>query len=155
MLTNMVFRKLPSIHDITTDVNDPPEFTLARQTRSRWQNSAEYAGATISVLQQQAYPEILPIICDLAPESAFSSVSKIAQDLGWTILVENPEAGQIEAVDITPLFRFRDDIVIRIRAYNNEGSRIDIRSASRLGRSDLGMNAKRIRKFIRSFNQEL
>jgi len=154
MLTNMVFRKLPSIHDITTDVNDPPEFTVARQTRSRWQNSAEYAGARISALQQQAYPEIVPIICDLPPEAAFSSVSKIAQDLGWTILVENPEAGQIEAVDVTPIFRFRDDIVIRIRAYN-EGSRLDIRSASRLGRSDLGMNAKRIRKFIRYFNQEL
>jgi uncharacterized protein (DUF1499 family) len=150
----MIFRKLPSIHDISTDVNDPPEFTLARQTRCRWQNSAEYAGAIISVPQQQAYPEIVPIICDLGPADAFSSVRKIVRYLGWKILLENPEAGQIEAVDITPLLRFRDDIVIRIQPHG-KGSRIDIRSASRLGRSDLGMNAKRIRKFIKCFNQEL
>jgi uncharacterized protein (DUF1499 family) len=96
----------------------------------------------------------VPIICVLAPADAFSSVRKIVRNLGWTILLENPEAGQIEAVDITPMLRFRDDIVVRIRAHG-KGSRIDIRSASRLGRSDLGMNAKRIRKFIRYFNQEL
>jgi uncharacterized protein (DUF1499 family) len=154
MLSNNIFSKIPSIHDITTDVNDPPEFTIAAQYRDSWQNSVKYAGVKISDLQQQAYPDIQPIISSLAPNVAIIRAKSIIIEFGWEVLLESPVLRQIEAVDITPVFRFRDDIVVRIRQ-SGKGSRIDMRSASRFGRSDLGTNARRIRKFIRRFNQEL
>jgi len=126
----------------------------AARQRARWHNPVAYEGARIARLQQQAYPDIRPVISKLVPEQAWVRAHALVSQFGWQILQEDREAGTIEAVAVTPLFRFRDDVVIRIRREAN-GSRIDIRSASRLGISDLGTNARRIRSFIQQFSQEL
>ncbi len=126
----------------------------AARQRTRWHNPVAYEGTRIARLQQQAYPDIRPVISPLDPEQAWVRARALVGQSGWQIQHEDREAGTIEAVAVTPLFRFRDDVVIRIRREGN-GSRIDIRSASRLGISDLGTNARRIRHFIERFSQEL
>lgn len=154
MLAGLGFLNKPRIHDITTDVDDPPEFTAARNLRARWQNPVEYEGSRIAALQQQAYPDIAPIICSLTPQQAYTKARQIAVDLGWNILDEDIGTGRIEAVAITPLLRFRDDVVIRVRRQAG-GTRIDLRSASRIGTSDFGTNAKRLRDFTKRLSLEL
>ena len=126
----------------------------AARQRTRWHNPVAYEGKRIARLQQQAYPDIRPVISPLEPERAWVHARALVAQSGWQILHEDREAGTIEAVAVTPLFRFRDDVVIRIRS-EGIGSRIDIRSASRLGISDLGTNARRISHFIKQFLEEL
>jgi uncharacterized protein (DUF1499 family) len=148
------FRRTPRIHDISTDTDNPPALVAASQQRCRWQNPVTYEGERIARLQHQAYPDIRPIISTLAPEQAWVYARDIVVQSGWKILREDVTGGTIEAVAVTPLMRFRDDVVIRVQAQDG-GSRVDIRSASRLGISDLGTNARRIRTFIGHFTQEL
>jgi len=143
--------KVPPIHDISTDAVNPPAFSAAKSLRKAGDNSLAYAGAAIAEPQQRAYPDITPIATSMAPAEAFQACRAAATGLGWRILAENSVQGTIEAADRTLVFGFTDDIVVRI-APTAGGSRIDLRSASRVGVSDLGVNAKRIRAFIRAFN---
>ena len=142
--------KTPLIHDITTDTENPPLLQAAALIRSKYQNSVIYEGARIAHLQRVAYPEIQPVISSLEPTAAFSLARSLVDSFGWETLAENSQAGTIEAVAITPFLRFRDDVSIRI-TNNHKGSRMDIRSASRLGVSDFGTNARRIGQFIKRF----
>jgi len=148
------FRRTPRIHDICTDTDNPPELVAAARQRARWQNPVAYEGVRVARLQQLAYPDILPVISLLDPDQAWLRVRSIILQSGWQILHEDHNAGTIEAVATTPLFRFRDYVVVRVRK-EGAGSRIDIRSAARLGISDLGTNARRIRVFREQFQQEL
>lgn len=140
----------PLINDITTDTDDPPEFIAVLPLRPAGSNSAEYGGAEIAAKQRAAYPDIKPVFSTLKPDAAFDRALEVATDLGWNVVASDRNAGRIEAVDTTPFFRFRDDIVVRVRP-DAKGSRIDIRSHSRLGLTDLGKNAARIRTFIRAY----
>jgi len=140
------------INDITTDLDDPPEFSAVIPLRPPGSNPIEYGGPSVAARQRAAYPDIGPISSALEPEAAFQKAFETAEDLGWEIVSGDMQAGVIEAVDTTRFFRFKDDVVIRIRA-NQGGSRIDLRSRSRIGRSDLGKNAKRIRSFIEEFEK--
>lgn len=151
LLLGMQGAKAPPIHDITTDPDNPPVFTAAQKLRRTGDNPIEYAGATVAGRQRQAYADIAPLVVSLPPAQAFEKCRTVAEQLRWRIIARNPEQGVIEAVDRTLIFGFTDDIVIRISAVEG-GSRIDLRSASRAGVSDLGVNAKRIRSFIHTFN---
>jgi len=143
--------KLPPIHDITTDPGNPPELTAAASMRSRGDNSVGYGGTELAAQQRQSYPDILPLTTTMAPARAFDQALATAQRLGWQIVGNNKEQGTIAALDRSLIFGFIDDIAIRIIPEDN-GSRIDLRSASRAGVSDLGVNANRIRRFIQQFN---
>ena len=97
--------------------------------------------------QRDAYPDIQPITLAEPPQKAFERALAAAQAMGWEIVARDPAAGRIEAVDTTFWFGFRDDVMVRIAAAPGGGSRVDVRSKSRVGRGDAGTNARRIRGF--------
>jgi hypothetical protein len=131
-------RSVPSINDITTDTEHPPQFMTAPHP---------YPGADFARRQQAAYPELRAATLPVPPAEAFKRAVAVAQAMGWEVVGEDPAAGRIEAVDTTHWFGFRDDIAVRV-APAGEGSRVDVRSRSRVGRNDLGTNARRIRAYL-------
>ncbi len=141
---------VPRIHDITTDTDNPPQFVALREVREKSWNGGAYAGEKIAVQQKAAYPDIKPLNTELAPAAAFERALAAARRMGWDIAAAEAADGRIEATATTRWFRFKDDVVIRIKPHG-AGSRIDMRSMSRVGRSDLGANAKRIRAFFAEF----
>lgn len=143
--------QVPGIHDITTDTDHPPQFVALLPVRQKTVNGPEYGGEKIARAQKAGYPDIQPASLDEPPARAFERALAAARSLNWEIVAAVPAEGHIEATDTTRWFRFKDDIVIRVTA-NGTGSRVDIRSKSRLGRSDLGTNARRIREFLRVLN---
>jgi uncharacterized protein (DUF1499 family) len=143
--------KFPPIHDITTDPENPPLFTAAASLRTPGDNSLTYGGTTIAEQQRQAYADLLPLESTMPPSQSFEHCLATAHALGWQVVAQELQQGRIEAIDRTLIFGFVDDIAIRITP-QGDGSRIDLRSASRAGVSDLGVNAKRIRAFTTLFN---
>jgi uncharacterized protein (DUF1499 family) len=141
------FRGAPAIHDITTDPIDPPAFQLLLALRTGAANPPEYDGAAAALKQHAAYPDIQPVIVADPPAAAYARALTAATHLKWAIAAADAATGRIEATDTTFWFGFKDDIVIRIRA-EDDGSRIDVRSKSRVGISDGGANARRIRALI-------
>lgn len=139
---------LPPIHDITTDTDNPPRFAAVLPLRKGSPNTTEYAGAELARAQKQGYPDIGPLMLAASPSAAFEQCLRAARARGWEIVAAVPEELRIEATDTTPFFAFKDDVVVRITPAGG-GSRVDLRSVSRLGRSDLGKNAERIRAFLR------
>ena len=142
-----IARTVPPIHDITTDTEEPPRFVEIVALRAGAPNSSAYAGEAVAALQRKAYPELAPALLDLAPREAFERALAAAQSQGWKIVAAAPGEGRIEATDETLFFGFKDDVVVRVRA-EADGSRVDVRSVSRVGRSDVGANARRIRRFL-------
>ena len=143
----------PSIHDITTDWDNPPQFRAVLALRQAEEaNPVAYEGAKISDQQRRAYPDIAPLTLDLAPAEAFARALKTAERLGWTIVATDLESGRIEASQRSRWFGFTDDVVIRIAAEGG-GSRVDARSVSRWGRNDFGVNAARLRGFLAALRE--
>lgn len=135
------------IHDITTDTDDPPRFVEVAKLRSEKDNPVEYGGAEIAAIQKEAYPDIETLVL-LDPRAfVFDTALEVAADMGWEIVASDLAAGHIEAVATTPFVGFKDDVVIRIRA-NGPQTLVDVRSKSRIGRGDMGVNAKRIKEYM-------
>jgi uncharacterized protein (DUF1499 family) len=107
----------------------------------------------VASLQREGYPDIKPIVLGVPPAEAFKRVDQMATAMGWDVVARAPAEGRLEAIDTTRWFGFHDDIVVRIKP-DGTGSRIDIRSKSRVGRSDLGVNAQRIREFTQRLTAE-
>lgn len=143
----MTFRTVPMIHDITTDTENPPSFDAVLRLRKEAQNPAAYGGAEIAAEQHKAYPDIAPLFLETPADVAFERSLNTARKLGWEIVHADARQGIIEATDTTFWFRFKDDVVVRITA-EGDTSRVDIRSLSRVGKSDVGTNASRIRTFF-------
>ena len=140
-------RRLPSIHDITTDTEQPPEFVAVLRLRVGAPNPATYGGAEIAAAQREGYPDIRPLFLKLSPSAAFHRAQATAERMHWDLVATDSAAGRIEATATTPWFGLKDDVVIRVMPASM-GSRVDIRSVSRVGGSDVGANARRIRKFL-------
>lgn len=138
--------ELPVINDITTDPDDPPAFTAAPRTEGGRGFEFDYPGEVFASQQRQAYPDLAPIELDRPPAEVFERAARAAEELGWEIIRRDPVAGALEAVALTRIFRFVDDVVVRVRPAGS-GSRVDVRSRSREGKGDLGANAARIRAF--------
>lgn len=151
-------RGLPFIHDISTDTQNAPVFTgkiLAERAAVDGVNALEFSSKTdpvgkvlASVAQVKAYPDIRTVIRQEAPDVLYAKALETAKSLGWTIKDMNAEDGRIEATDTTFWFGFKDDVVIRVGKGTGGGSVLDIRSVSRVGQSDIGKNADRIREFL-------
>ena len=139
--------QVPAIHDITTDTANPPAFVAVLPLRAHAPNSAEYGGPEIARKQQAAYPRVVPYESPLAPDALFAHALAAARDAGWQIVAVVPAEGRIEATATTLLFGFKDDVVIRVTPMPR-GSRLDVRSESRIGGSDVGTNAKRVESFL-------
>jgi uncharacterized protein (DUF1499 family) len=140
---------LPRINDITTDTANPPTFTAALPLRAAAKASAAVYDEKFAAEQKKAYADIAPTLTALPPPEAFARALDAAKALGWTIVASEPAQGRIEATQTSLWFGFTDDVVIRVaaRADGQPGSRVDVRSISRQGRHDFGVNAARVRNF--------
>jgi uncharacterized protein (DUF1499 family) len=139
-------QRLPKIHDISTDTDDPPSFVDVVPLRQGARNPVDYKPET-ATQQKGGYPDIVPLRLALPPAQAFERAERTARAMGWQIVASKPDALRIEATDTTLMFGFKDDIVIRVRP-QAQGSVIDVRSLSRIGGSDIGANAQRVRAFL-------
>jgi uncharacterized protein (DUF1499 family) len=145
---DQIRQAVPPIHDITTDTDNPPAFVAVVPLRQdEGVNPVAYEGAKIAGQQRQAYPDVVPLTVSLAPDVAFERALDTAQQLGWTIVASDKAAGRIEASQKSRWMGFTDDIVVRVTPASS-GSRIDVRSSSRYGRSDFGVNAARVRAYL-------
>lgn len=152
-------RSVPPIHDISTDTQEAPEFEAVLAARAAWdktRNPPDYVGGqpvsgddgpTVAEAQAEAYPDIGTIHLEADPAAAFGRARAALEEMGLEIAAAEPGRGRIEATATTRFFGFKDDVVVRIRPGDNGGSLVDIRSKSRVGRSDVGANAARIRAF--------
>src|SRR6266851_3114842 len=151
------YRKLPPIHDITTDPIDPPRFdALARLRTGDGTNTAVYAGLYSAEQQRRAYPDVETVELEVPVQRAFEVTMQLVTKRKWVVIDQRPpqpprRIGRIEAVARTPIMGFREDISIRVTP-DGEDSRVDIRSASRYFDSDLGGNAARVSKLIEDIN---
>ncbi|MEO6696871.1 MAG: DUF1499 domain-containing protein [Gammaproteobacteria bacterium] len=144
--------QVPPIHDITTDTQNPPQFVAVLPLRKNARNPAQYGGPEVAALQAKAYPHIVPLLLSMPPDQAFQHALSAAREMGWYIVDENPSVGRIEATATTRWFGFKDDVVIRITPVE-QGSRVDMRSVSRVGVSDVGTNARRITAYLKRLNK--
>ena len=136
---------VPPIHDITTNTVDPPQFMAVVPLNTPGRTI--YEGEEIASQQRAAYPDLTPVRLALPIGQAFDHALATVHAMGWELVEADAESGHIEATDTTFWFRFKDDVVIRVRP-EGSGSRIDIRSLSRVGGGDAGTNAKRIRAYM-------
>ncbi len=147
----VVARSVPAIHNISTDTINPPQFEHIAELRTKDDNSLEYQTSLLADVQTKAYPNVKTLVTELTPLQAHRIALGIVSYFDWDMVAENAVAGVIEATEITKLWAFKDDVVIRITERLEGGSAIDMRSVSRIGISDLGANAKRIEKFMAEF----
>ncbi len=147
-------RTVPRIHDITTDTEHPPTFVAILERRRDAPNPPGYDGPEVAAEQKRGYPDLGPVTVQAPPDRALAAAEAAARALGWEIVAVVPAEGRLEATATTPWFGFKDDVVVRVAA-EGSGSRVDVRSKSRIGHSDLGTNAKRIRAFLTSLNHHL
>jgi len=139
-------RSVPPIHDITTDLENPPTFEAVVPLRAEAPNTLERPPA-LAEQQRQGYPDLAPITVSMPLDQAFDRALAAAQEAGWRIVTADKGPGRIEATDTTRWFGFQDDIVVRLTPWG-AGTRVDVRSVSRVGRNDTGTNARRIRRYL-------
>jgi uncharacterized protein (DUF1499 family) len=144
----------PAIHDISTDLVNPPKFDAVALLRVNASNPITYAGAISAEQQRQAYPELKTLTYSQPKAELVAAVEQATKNLGWALVDTDVNKGKIEATDTTIWFGFKDDIVVRV---NDKGDKreVDIRSKSRIGASDLGKNAQRIHDFIEELDAVL
>src|SRR6476661_9776590 len=147
-LKNINTARHSPIHDVSTDTASPPQFVavLPLRAAAKAANTTDYDAKTAQ-LQKETYPDIGPVHLDAPPAQAFDRALAAARGMGWEIVASDPAQGRIEATATTFWFGFKDDIVVCIAA-EGAGSRLDVRSLSRIGKSDVGANARRIRDYL-------
>lgn len=138
-------RTTPPINDISTDTADAPVF---------WDvpNPSDYPGAKTAALQRAAYPDLAPLRLAMPPEQAFAQALAVAKEKGWTVVASVPTEGRLEATSSSLLYGFTDEVIVRVKAADG-GALVDVRSRSRLGRIDRGVNAKRIRNYLSTLQE--
>jgi uncharacterized protein (DUF1499 family) len=154
-----LYRSMPKLADVTTDMTVPPSFVALAAARSASWNGPDYAGPAAARIQQDSYPDIRPVIVPRPVTETWEVLDQTVKRLGWKVSSEQPPAGRgqpgyIEAVDRTLVLGFHDDIVIRIDGDARE-TRVDVRSASRYGEHDFGRNAARIRRLFKELAARL
>jgi uncharacterized protein (DUF1499 family) len=143
----VLYPRVPPIHDITTDFEHPPEFVAIAPLRANAPNGVAYGGPEVAAQQQKGFPDIGPLRFAKSPADVFPAALAAAQGVGWQIVNTAAEQGRIEASLRSLFFGFIDDVVIRVAA-DGAGTRVDVRSASRVGGSDLGANARHVRAYL-------
>jgi uncharacterized protein (DUF1499 family) len=138
----------PPIHDISTDTQDPPQYVAVLPLRADAPNTTVYGGEKIAAQQRAAYPDLQTYEMNVPPAEAFERALTAVRAMGWDLVAAEASDGRIEATDTTFWFRFKDDVIVRIRPNEAGGSRVDVRSLSRVGGGDVGTNAARIRAYL-------
>ncbi len=156
-------RSVPAIHDVATDLDDLPQFTRLKVREDNLENVPDMDRPELKALapearwkaiHKEAYGDIRTIRVPMSPEDTIRRAAQLARDRGWAIAHEDAAAGILEATDTTFFFRFKDDVVVRARPVPEGGSLVDMRSISRVGGSDVGVNAKRVRAFLRDLQSQ-
>ena len=151
-----VAAQVPPIHDVTTDTADPPGFRALTLRADNWESIPDLGDARLAALPprerwravvRRRYGDLKPLHLDRPPAEVVARAEALARERGWTVARVDPAAGALEATDTVSLFRFKDDVAVRVRPEGG-GSRVDVRSVSRVGTSDLGVNAARVRAFL-------
>lgn len=141
---------LPRINDFTTDLDDPPAFVHAATLAPNAGRDLAYPAAW-ATLQRECCADVRAAVLEVPPAEAYRRALAVAGATpGWEVTYRSPVDGTFEAVATTPLFGFHDDVAVRVRPGLRGGSRIDVRSKSRDGKGDLGANAARIRRFVKT-----
>lgn len=135
----------PPIHDITTDTDNPPAFVAAVPLNAPGRTDYDPA---VAGQQRAAYPDLGPLMLPVPPADAFDRAAEAIREMGWELLADDADALRIEATDRTFWFGFADDVVVRVAPDGDTGSRVDVRSLSRVGVGDLGVNARRVRELV-------
>ena len=153
-----IAKSLPAIHDISTDLADPPQFVALKLRADNWDaipgaDDSDMQGLSPrqrwALLHQKAFPDIRSVRVNMPVADVIAAADRLAKDRGWDIAAADQAGGRLEATDTVSAFRFKDDVVLRVRpAAGGEGSIIDMRSVSRVGQSDLGVNSERVRSFL-------
>ncbi|MBK1668716.1 hypothetical protein CKO28_11820 [Rhodovibrio sodomensis] len=158
---------VPAIHDITTDTDDPPRFRAVAGARRAAMNAVAYPGGDTAAKQRQAYPWIEPLLLDRPVHTVFQAARRQVAAEGWEVHFaerwseRGPErtgsgaAARIEATATSFWYGFKDDVVVRIAQAPDGRTRVDVRSASRVGISDLGVNADRVHAFLNALAERL
>ncbi len=141
---------VPSIHNISTDTVNPPAFDKVVALRNEGHNPLEYDTDTLAEVQKAAYPKVKTLTTDLSVQEAHARAKSVVESMGLELVNSDASQGIIEATETTAIWGFKDDMVVRITAIDGKAA-VDVRSVSRIGRSDLGANAKRIEKFLAKF----
>ena len=151
-------RSYVPIHDVTTDLDDPPQFVALEAGRADTRPVPDRGRADLANLppeerwrayHREAYADLQPLVVQGDVAAVTRAAADVARAMGWEIAAVDPAAGRVEATDTTAWFGFKDDIVVRMRPTADGRSRVDVRSRSRIGVSDVGANAKRIRAFLK------
>lgn len=144
-------RGAPPIHDVTTDTDDPPAFVAAVALNAP--GRTDYGGPAVAEQQRAAWPDLGPARLPVAPAEAFDRALAVVRGMGWELLAADADALRIEATDRSFWFGFEDDVVVRVTPAGETGSRVDVRSLSRVGVGDLGVNARRVRAFVTALTE--
>lgn len=144
----------PYIHDITTDTENPPAFVAVKALRKEGDHPVEYDGPEVAAQQREAYPDLMTLIVASDKNKVFAAAEAAVRAMKLEVVEANADEGRIEASHTSLFYGFTDDMVVRVVA-DGIGSRVDVRSKSRVGRSDLGQNAKRIRTFMQKLQASL
>ena len=147
-------RGKPPIHDITTDADNPPAFVEILELRAGAANPPDYAGEDVAAQQRRAYPDIQPVVVGATGSEAFDGALAAVRDLGWDVVASERASGRIEAVDTTFWFGFKDDVIVRL-TQTPGGTRVDVRSKSRVGVGDVGANARRVRGLLERLRAQI
>jgi len=147
-------QSVPAIHDISTDLESPPEFVAMVRLRADAPNPPEYAGEETANAQREAYPDVEPLMLNENVQRVMDEAVLLVVNRGWKLVAINRQEGRIEATENLAWFGFKDDVVLRFTE-TGEGTRVDMRSKSRIGRSDVGVNAKRIEQFLDDLEDRL
>jgi len=151
----LVGTKVPRIHDITTDLDNPPAFKAVLPLRGETSNPLDRTEpADLAEQQRAAYPDIATLDLRQHPGKVFEAALRAAKASGWEVISADPATGMIEAVATTPVMAFKDDVAIRVTE-TDTGATVDMRSVSRVGMSDLGANANRIRTYFHALKMHL
>jgi len=145
-------RSVPFIHNISTDVVDPPAFVKVVALRTADNNPLGYDIEKLAQTQLAAYPKVKTLLTDLSLSEAHSRALEVVKSKGWELVNSDLEAGLVEATETSLIWGFKDDVVVRITEKDGQRA-VDLRSVSRIGQSDLGANAKRIEKFLSAFSK--
>jgi uncharacterized protein (DUF1499 family) len=148
-------RQAPPIHDLTTDTLNPPAFVAIAPLRAAAPNPASYDGEEVATAQRSAYPDLVPVAYTNPASEVFAAATALIQQRGWELVAAELTEGRIEATATTRWFGFKDDVVLRLTPTDANSTTLDMRSKSRIGRSDVGTNAARIRSFLDDLSKQL
>lgn len=143
----MTARAVPPIHDISTDLENPPLFVRVAALRSSEDHPVAYDGPAVAEMQRKGYPDLAPLTVSMPPARAFVAARAALESLGLEVVDADAGQGRLEAVATSMLFGFRDDVVVRLTPQGG-ATRVDVRSKSRVGRNDFGQNAGRVRAIL-------